>query len=466
MAFNIPKADKKRVVIVGGGFGGLKLANRLKGAGFQVILVDRNNYHQFPPLIYQVASAGIEPSSIAFPFRKIFQRREDFYFRMAEVRSVFPEQKILQTSIGKVNYDYLVLAAGTTTNFFGNKHVEENAIPMKNVSEAMGLRNALLENFERALTCSSETERQELLNVVIVGGGATGVEVAGALSEMKNFVLPKDYPDMPASLMNIYLIEAGSRLLSAMSEETSAHVEKFLQSMGVNVLLNKMVTDYADHRVILKDGSQIATRTFIWVSGVAAETVGNLPQEFLGRGRRIIVDEYNRVSGLDGIFAIGDQCIMPNGDPKWPGGHPQLAQVAIQQGKLLAHNLKALEAGKRLKAFRYRNLGAMATVGRNRAVAEFSNMKMAGFFAWVMWLVVHLRSILGIRNKAVVLFNWMWNYFSYAQSLRLIVYARKAKEVIDRQARLASQHWGRDLQSEGIDDVARPADQSIAGAES
>ena len=451
MAFNLPKTDKKRVVIVGGGFGGLKLANKLRNSDFQVVLVDRNNYHQFPPLIYQIASAGIEPSSISFPFRKIFQKRSNFFFRMAEVRSVFPEQNILQTSIGKVRYDYLVLAAGTTTNFFGNKNVEENAIPMKNVSEAMGLRNALLENFERALTCASETERQELLNVVIVGGGATGVEVAGALSEMKNHVLPKDYPDMPSSLMNIYLIEAGTRLLPAMSEQTSQHVLNYLRKMGVNVLLNKMVTDYDHHRVILKDGSQIATRTFIWVSGVAAEKITNLDGEHLGRGARIIVDEHNRVKGFDNIFSIGDQCIMPEGDPHYPGGHPQLAQVAIQQGKLLARNLKAQEKGKSIKPFRYRNLGAMATVGRNRAVAEFSTMKMAGFWAWIMWLVVHLRSILGIRNKSIVLFNWVWNYFSYAQSLRFIVYARKAKEVVDRQARLASQHWGNDLNSKGVD---------------
>ena len=451
MAFNLPKTDKKRVVIVGGGFGGLKLANKLRNSDFQVVLVDRNNYHQFPPLIYQIASAGIEPSSISFPFRKIFQKRDNFFFRMAEVRSVFPEQNILQTSIGKVRYDYLVLAAGTTTNFFGNKNVEEHAIPMNNVSEAMGLRNALLENFERALTCASETERQELLNVVIVGGGATGVEVAGALSEMKNHVLPKDYPDMPSSLMNIYLIEAGTRLLPAMSEQTSQHVLNYLRKMGVNVLLNKMVTDYDHHRVILKDGSQIATRTFIWVSGVAAEKITNLDGEHLGRGARIIVDEHNRVKGFDNIFSIGDQCIMPEGDPHYPGGHPQLAQVAIQQGKLLARNLKALEKGKSLNPFRYRNLGAMATVGRNRAVAEFSTMKMAGFWAWIMWLVVHLRSILGIRNKSIVLFNWVWNYFSYAQSLRFIVYARKAKEVVDRQARLASQHWGNDLNSKGVD---------------
>lgn len=451
MAFNLPETPKKRVVIVGGGFGGLKLANKLRNSDYQVVLVDKNNYHQFPPLIYQIASAGIEPSSISFPFRKIFQRRKDFFFRMAEVRSVFPEQKILQTSIGKVSYDYLVFAAGATTNFFGMENVEEHAIPMKNVSEAMGLRNALLENFERALTCASDRERQELLNVVIVGGGATGVEVAGALSEMKNHVLPKDYPDMPSTLMNIYLVEAGPRLLPAMSQQTSDHTLRYLQQMGVNVLLNKTVTDYTDHCVVLKDGSKIATRTFIWVSGIAAQPIANLDKAHIGRGGRIIVDAYNRVEGLDGVFAIGDQCIMPEGDEDWQGGHPQLAQVAIQQGKLLARNLRAIAKGKDLKPFRYTNLGSMATVGRNRAVAEFSSMKMAGFWAWIMWLVVHLRSILGIRNKTIVLFNWVWNYFSYAQSLRFIVYARKAKEVVDRQARLASQHWGHDLNSRGID---------------
>ena len=455
MSFNIPQSEKKRVVIVGGGFGGLKLANKLRKSNYQVVLIDKNNYHQFPPLIYQIASAGIEPSSISFPFRKIFQKRKNFYYRMAEVRSIFPEHKIIQTSIGKVNYDYLVLAAGTTTNFFGNKSVEDEAIPMKNVSEAMGLRNALLDNFERALTCASDRERQELLNIVIVGGGATGVEVAGALSEMKNFVLPKDYPDLPTSLMHIYLIEAGPRLLAAMSPESSAHVEQYLREMGVNVLLNKMVTDFKDHRVMLKDGSSIATRTFIWVSGVAAQPVGNLSPDHLGRGRRIIVDEFNQVKGLDGVFSIGDQCIMPEGDESWQGGHPQLAQVAIQQGNNLAKNLIRLDKGKDMKPFHYRNLGAMATVGRNRAVAEFSKVKMAGFFAWLMWLVVHLRSILGVRNKLIVMFNWMWNYFSYSQSLRMIIYAKKAKEVRKREERLASTHWGTDLMSEGSEELEK-----------
>lgn len=440
MSCNIPKSDKKRVVIVGGGFGGLKLAQKLKQSNYQVVLVDKNNYHQFPPLIYQVASSGIEPSSIAFPFRRIFQRRKDFYFRLASVLSIMPEEKIIQTSIGKLSYDYLVLAAGTTTNFFGNKDIEQESIPMKNLSESMGLRNALLDNFERALTCASEKERQELLNVVIVGGGATGVEIAGALSEMKNFVLPKDYPDLPNSLMNIYLIESQDRLLSAMSQKSSENVLKYLRSMGVNVLLNQRVTDYKDHIVYINDGSTIATRTFIWVTGVTAQVVGQMPADKVGRGGRILVDAYNRVKGMDNVFSIGDQCLMLDADPQWKGGHPQLAQPAIQQGNLLASNLKRLEKGKKLKPFHYKNLGSMATVGRNKAVAEFAGMKMGGFFAWLMWLVVHLRSILGVRNKFIVFFNWTINYFSYGQSLRLIIYAKKAKEVVEREKRLAQTH--------------------------
>ncbi len=447
MSLNIEKGNKKRVIIVGGGFGGLQLAKKLKKSGLQVVLMDKNNYHQFPPLIYQVASAGMEASSISFPFRKIFQRTKNFYFRMAEVRGFFPEKKMIQTSIGKAEYDYLVFAAGTTTNFFGNKHIQENAIPMKNVSEAMGLQNAILSNLERSITCSTNLERQELLNVVIVGGGATGVEVSGVLSEMKKFILPHDYPDIEKSMMNIYLIEAGNRLLSGMSEESSAKAEEFLRRMGVNILLNKKVVDYANNKVVLEDGSEIATRTFIWVSGVAGVSIGNLDRSYLGRGGRIKVDEFNRVPGLDGVFAIGDQCIQTS-DKDYPNGHPQLAQVAIQQGKLLAKNLIRMQKGKKLQPFHYTNLGSMATVGRNKAVAEFSKVKMQGWFAWFLWLVVHLRSILGVRNKVIVFLNWIWNYFNYNQSLRMIFNPRKAKVVAEREALEAVTHWGEDLLDE------------------
>lgn len=444
MSLNIKKDNTKRIVIVGGGFGGLQLANGLKGAPYQVILIDKNNYHQFPPLIYQVASAGMEASSISFPFRRNFQHRKNFYFRMAELRAIFPEKKLIQTSIGKVEYDYLVLAAGTTTNFFGNRNVERKAMPMKTVDEAMGLQNAILANIERAITCSTQQEQQELLNVVIVGGGATGVEIAGVLSEMKRTILPHDYPDLDPSLMNIYLIEAGNRLLAAMSPESSAAVEKYLREMGVNILLNKRVEDYEGHKVLLADGSSISTRTFIWVSGVAAQAVGHLGTEHLGRGRRIRVDTFNRVQGMEDVFSIGDQCIV-EGDEAYPGGHPQLAQVAIQQGNNLAKNFRRLLKGKDLKPFRYKNLGTMATVGRNKAVAEFAHIRLKGFWAWLMWLVVHLRSILGVRNKAVVLLNWMWNYFNYNQSLRMIFYPQKATEIKEREEREARMHWGEDL---------------------
>ncbi|HIZ02338.1 MAG TPA: NAD(P)/FAD-dependent oxidoreductase [Candidatus Bacteroides merdipullorum] len=447
MSFNIAKTNAKRVVIVGGGFGGLKLANALRKSGMQVVLVDKNNFHQFPPMIYQVASSGIEPSSISFPFRKLFRKRKNFYFRMAEARCIFPDRKILQTSIGKVEYDYLVFAAGTTTNFFGNKHLEEEAMPMKTLPEAMGLRNALLSNLERSITCATEQERNELQNIVIVGGGATGVEIAGVLSEMKRYVLPTDYPDMDSSQLNIFLIEAAGRLLGGMSPESSAAAEQFLRNMGVNVCLHKKVTDYRDHKVIFEDGMEIPTRTFIWVSGVKAVSIGNIPPECLGRGGRLKVDAYNRVEGLKDVFAIGDQCIM-TADKDYPNGHPQLAQVAIQQGKLLAENLKRMEKKKSLKPFHYKNLGSMATVGRNRAVAEFKKVKTQGWIAWVLWLVVHLRSILGVRNRVNVLLNWMYNYFTYDQSLRIIVYARKAKEVREREEREARVHWGEDLQTQ------------------
>ncbi|WP_444302189.1 NAD(P)/FAD-dependent oxidoreductase [Leyella stercorea] len=447
MSINIQRNQKKRVVIVGGGLGGLRLAEDLYGSGMQVVLIDKNNFHQFPPLIYQIASAGIDPSSISFPFRQIFRKRKDFYFRMAEARMVDTEKKILQTSIGKIDYDYLVLAAGATTNFFGNKNIEEWAIPMKTVPEAMGLRNALLSNFERALTCATEEERQELLNVVIVGGGATGVEIAGALAEMRRYVIPYDYPDMDSSLMHIYLIEAGDRLLAGLSQESSQKAYEFLKSMGVDIRVGKMVADYRADKVIMKDGTEIPTRTFLWVSGIRANAMPGIDESHLGRGFRFKVDEYNRIPGIEDVFAIGDQCLQTS-DAAYPNGHPQVAQVAIQQAKNLAKNLKLINQSadsSELTAFRYKNLGSMATIGRNKAVVEIGKFHSQGFFAWVLWLVVHLRSILGVKNKMMVLLNWLWKYVSYNDSIRMITYATKPREVEERMKREQTTHLGEDL---------------------
>lgn len=447
MSINIQRNQKKRVVIVGGGLGGLRLAEDLYGSGMQVVLIDKNNFHQFPPLIYQIASAGIDPSSISFPFRQIFRKRKDFYFRMAEARMVDTEKKILQTSIGKIDYDYLVLAAGATTNFFGNKNIEEWAIPMKTVPEAMGLRNALLSNFERALTCATEEERQELLNVVIVGGGATGVEIAGALAEMRRYVIPYDYPDMDSSLMHIYLIEAGDRLLAGLSQESSQKAYEFLKSMGVDIQFGKMVTDYRDHKVVMKDGTEIPTRTFLWVSGIRANAMPGIDESHLGRGFRFKVDEYNHIPGVEDVFVIGDQCLQTS-DAAYPNGHPQVAQVAIQQAKNLAKNLKLINQGadsSELTAFHYKNLGSMATIGRNKAVVEIGKFRSQGFFAWVLWLVVHLRSILGVKNKMMVLLNWLWKYVSYNDSIRMITYATKPREVEERMKREQTTHLGEDL---------------------
>lgn len=447
MSINIQRNQKKRVVIIGGGLGGLRLAEDLYGSGMQVVLIDKNNFHQFPPLIYQIASAGIDPSSISFPFRQIFRKRKDFYFRMAEARMVDTEKKILQTSIGKIDYDYLVLAAGATTNFFGNKNIEEWAIPMKTVPEAMGLRNALLSNFERALTCATEEERQELLNVVIVGGGATGVEIAGALAEMRRYVIPYDYPDMDSSLMHIYLIEAGDRLLAGLSQESSQKAYEFLKSMGVDIQFGKMVTDYRDHKVIMKDGTEIPTRTFLWVSGIRANAMPGIDESHMGRGFRFKVDEYNRIPGVEDVFAIGDQCLQTS-DAAYPNGHPQVAQVAIQQAKNLAKNLKLINQGadsSEFTVFRYKNLGSMATIGRNKAVVEIGKFRSQGFFAWVLWLVVHLRSILGVKNKMMVLLNWLWKYVSYNDSIRMITYATKPREVEERMKREQTTHLGEDL---------------------
>lgn len=420
MRAKIKRGERKRVVVIGGGLGGLRVVKALRKSEFQVVLIDKNNYHQFPPLIYQVSSAGLEPSNISFPFRRSLQDREDFFFRMGEVLSIDGKEKALQTTFGTVHYDYLVIAAGATTNFFGNENIEKNALPMKTVTEAMKLRNTLLENLEKAEVTTDEQELQQLMTVVVVGGGPSGVEIAGALSEMKRVVVPHDYPDLDNKKMQIILVNSGDRLLKSMDEASSARAERDLRGMGVEVMLGKRVTDYRDNVIYMNDGSTIPAATVIWVSGIKACEIASTPEMTKGAGGRIVTDTHLRVKGLDDVFAIGDVSIV-EGDEKYPKGHPQLAQVAMQQADYVVDTLKHNRQADNAKPFRYINLGTMATIGRKKAVAEIGGLKFGGFVAWLLWLVIHLRSILGVRNRIFVFINWIWNYVNYRQSLRLIL---------------------------------------------
>lgn len=420
MRAKIKRGERKRVVVIGGGLGGLRLVKSLRKSEFQVVLIDKNNYHQFPPLIYQVSSAGLEPSNISFPFRRSLQDREDFFFRMGEVKSIDGKEKALQTTFGTVHYDYLVIAAGATTNFFGNENIEKNALPMKTVTEAMKLRNTLLENLEKAEVTTEELELQKLMTIVVVGGGPSGVEIAGAMAEMKRVVVPHDYPDLDSKKIQIILVNSGDRLLKSMDEASSARAERDLRSMGVDVMLGKRVTDYRDKVIYMNDGSTIPAATVIWVSGIRACEIASTPEMTRGAGGRIMTDTHLRVKGLDDVFAIGDVSIV-EGDEKYPNGHPQLAQVTMQMADYVVDTLKHNRQPDKAKPFRYINLGTMATIGRKKAVAEIGGLKFGGFVAWMLWLVIHLRSILGVRNRIFVFLNWIWNYVNYRQSLRLIL---------------------------------------------
>lgn len=423
MKANIEHTDKKRIVIVGGGLGGLELAFKLVDDDYQVVLIDKNNYHQFPPLIYQVASGGLEPSSISFPFRRLFQGKKDFFFRMAKVESVNTDKKIINTTVGEIDYDYLVMAFGAKTNFFGNKDIEATTLPMKSVSEAMRLRNTILRNLELALTEEDPARKQALMNIVVVGGGASGVEIAGAVAEMKKNIIARDYPDLDSSQMHIYLVNAVDRLLSAMDPVSSKRAERDLKELHVHIRQPQFATEYKDGILKTSAGLEIPTQTVIWVSGICANTVEGFPAESIGHAGRFLTDRFCRVKGVKDVYAIGDVSLV-EGDEEYPLGHPQLAQVAMQQAKTVAKNFKAMSKGKELKPFKYKNLGVMATIGRNHAVAEISGQKFGGFPAWALWLVVHLRSILGVKNKTFILLNWVWNYINYKQSLRLILKAK------------------------------------------
>jgi len=419
MLANIPQSEHKRVVIAGAGFGGLKLARYLSGKPFQVVLIDKNNFHSFQPLYYQVATAGIEPSAISFPLRKIFQGCSNIHVRMAHVKKVLPETREIETSIGNLRYDYLVLAQGAGNNFFGNASISMYSLPMKSVGESLGLRNTILNNFEKALNTTDPEVQARLMTMVVVGGGPTGVEISGALAEMKNFVLPKDYPELDFSRMQIYLVENGTRLLGGMSERSSLKALQYLEKLGVTVMLNSFVRDFDNDTVWIGTDKTLGTHTLIWAAGIKANTIEGLNEGLLVRGNRIMVDAYNRVKGYDSIFVIGDAAFMT--EKKYPDGHPQVAQVAIQQARTLARNLKNLANNKPLREFEYRDLGTLATVGRNRAVVDLGYLRFQGLVAWFFWMFIHLMAIVGVKNRLIIFINWAYYYFTYDQSLRLII---------------------------------------------
>jgi len=419
MKANIAETSQKRIVIVGGGFGGLQLARKLLKSDYQIVLIDKNNYHQFQPLFYQVATAGLEPSTISFPFRKIFQNKTNIHIRVAEVNAVRSVDNQLDTSIGVVDYDYLVIAIGADTNFFGNKKMMELAYPMKSVSEALGLRNAILQNYEDALSESDKEERKRLMNIVVVGGGATGVEIAGTLAEMKKSILPKDYPELDFKMMQVYLLEGSPKVLNVMSENASSKAEYYLKQLGVNVFLNSRVKDYDGENVFLENGKELPTKTLVWAAGVVGNKIQGLNAEVLTPSNRIKVDRNNRVEGCENIYAIGDIACMT--EEKYPKGHPQVAQVAIQQAVALSKHFKNISTNKSSVGFSYKDLGSMATIGRNKAVADLPNIKFAGFFAWLVWMFIHLMSLVGGKNRLFAFINWAWSYITFDQSLRLII---------------------------------------------
>lgn len=419
MPLNIPPTQKKRLVIVGAGFGGLKLARELSKSEFQIVLIDRNNYHQFQPLFYQVATSGLEPSAISFPLRKVFQFSSSIFVRVAEVLQIDIENKEINTDSGNLNFDYLVIATGVRTSFFGMENIRKHSIPMKSVAQALALRNTILTNFEHAVTRSENENLKKLMNIVIVGGGPTGVEVSGALADLRKFVLPKDYPDLDFSQMQIYLIEASSKLLGSMSPKASEKSKKYLEKLGVKVLTGSRVVDYDGEIVKLDGGETIESTTLIWAAGILGTYPEGIGSDLSQKGNRIEVDRYNQIVGVSDVFVLGDVAFMPTS--KYPHGHPQVAQVAIQQAKNLARNLTYMQRGMPLREFEYRDKGSMATVGRNLAVVDLPFWRFGGRAAWFIWMFVHLMSIVGVKNRLLIFVNWLWNYVTYDQSLRLII---------------------------------------------
>jgi NADH:ubiquinone reductase (H+-translocating) len=429
----IADLGKPRIIVIGGGFGGLEVIKGLKGLHTQVVLFDKSNHHTFQPLLYQVATSGLETNSIVAPFRKLFGNQSDFYFRLGEVKNIKPEENYIETSIGGLKYDYLVIASGATTNFYGMSEVEKHASSMKTIVDATKLRNKIIRQLEYALLTGDEEVMNSLMDFVIVGGGPTGVELAGALTELKKNVFPKDYKELDMRQMDIHLVEASPRLLNGMSEQAGKKALEFLTEMGVKVHLGTAVKSYDGYEVVLSSGENLISRSLIWAAGVKGNPVAGLNPEVVTRGNRVNVDRFNRVKGYENIFAIGDVAVM-EGDEKFPKGHPQMAPPAQQQGRLVAKNIKNLIQKKPLSPFRYFDKGSMATIGRHKAVVDIKKIRFQGFFAWYVWMFVHLMSIVGFRNKVFTFFSWMWNYFSYDRSNRLII-GRNEEKIMQEEVK-------------------------------
>lgn len=427
----LPQSQNPRIVIIGGGFAGLALAKKLRDLPFQVVLLDRHNYHTFQPLLYQVATGGLEPDSIAFPLRKIFKGYKNLFFRLASFKKVNPKDKTIDTDLGSLSYDHLVLALGSKTNFFGDKNIIAHSSPMKTVPQALDLRSLILQNLEEANLASSVKGQENLINFVVVGGGPTGVETAGALGELKKHILPNDYPELDIRKMKVYLIEGSPRLLNGMSEQAGKKACKFLEQLDVKVWLNTGVKTYDGKTLELNDTKSIGASTVIWAAGVMGHDIDGLPNEVIARGNRIKVDDFNKVHGFEDIYVLGDLAFMQT--PLNPHGHPMVAPVAIQQAKNLGDNFKKQLKNNKLKPFKYFSQGSMATVGRNRAVVDAPGFRFQGVFAWFVWMFVHLLSLAGFRNKMVVFVNWVWNYFSYDRGARLIIRPYKRKTENDKE---------------------------------
>lgn len=431
MDTNLPHTTQPRIVIIGCGFAGLRLAKDLAELPVQVVVIDRNNYHNFQPLLYQVATGALEADSIAYPIRKIFAGQPNFFFRMADVERVDTTRNVVETNIGEIRYDHLVLATGSLTNFFGLDSIEQNAMQIKSVPNALNLRSYLFQNFEKAILTEDPAQRQALMNVVVVGGGPTGVEICGSLAEMRKDVLPKDYPELDLKLMEIYLIEAGGEVLGPMSKESQVQAKHYLEEMGIHLRLNTHAQRYENGRIYYSDTEFIRTQNLIWAAGVNGAALDGLPENVVARNKRVGVDTQNRVLGLRNVYAIGDVANMET--PEMPRGYPMLAPVAIQQAEQLAANLGRLLQGETLQPFKYTNKGSMAIVGRNRAVVDLpGELHFGGFMGWLTWLFVHLMTLVGFRNKAVTLISWAISYFSSDKALRLIIRPFKRHDFAER----------------------------------